>query len=49
MHWPIRHKIALNIEGIKIYVCDISAEDYFYLPTSFFVCFLFSCSYDSGN
>lgn len=39
MHWHMRCKIALNIEGIKIYVCYISAEDYFYLPTSFFVSF----------
>lgn len=42
MHWPIRHKIVLNIEGMEIYVCYISAEDYFYLPTGLFVCVSFS-------
>ena len=40
MHWPIRHKITLNIEGIKICVLYISVEDYFNLPAvSFFLCF----------
>lgn len=34
MHWSIRHKFALNIEGIKIYACHISVEDYLYLSTS---------------
>lgn len=42
MHWPIRRKIALNIEGMEIYVRYISAEDYFYLPTGLFVCVSFS-------
>lgn len=44
MHWPIRHKIALNIEGMEIYVGYISAEFFyhFYLPTSlFYFIFLF--------
>lgn len=42
MHWPIKYKTALNIEGAGIFgcVCYISA-DYFYLPTSVFFFFLF--------
>lgn len=45
MHWPIRRKIALDLEEMEKYVCFISAEDYLYLPTGLFVCvcvFLFS-------